>query len=102
MLQFKYIIFILFYYNMNENNEDSDIDFFDMNSIIQYILSNYTQFLLLLFVFVIIYVVDYISNVNNILFSATQMMPVIHDSINPGKNKKTNKKPNKRTTNKRK
>ena len=87
---------------MNENNEDSDIDFFDMNSIIQYILSNYTQFLLLLFVFVIIYVVDYISNVNNILFSATQMMPVIHDSINPGKNKKTNKKPNKRTTNKRK
>ena len=86
---------------MNENNEDSDIDFFDMNSIIQYILSNYTQFLLLLFVFVIIYVVDYISNVNNILFSA-QMMPVIHDSINPGKNKKTNKKPNKRTTNKRK
>ena len=86
---------------MNENNEDSDIDFFDMNSIIQYILSNYTQFLLLLFVFVIIYVVDYISNVNNILFSATQMMPVIHDSINPGKNKKTNKKPNKRT-NKRK
>ena len=87
---------------MNETNEDSDIDFFDMNSIIQYILSNYTQFLLLLFVFVIIYVVDYISNVNNILFSATQMMPVIHDSINPGKNKKTNKKPNKRTTNKRK
>ena len=92
----------MLYYNMNENNEDSDIDFFDMNSIIQYILSNYTQFLLLLFVFVIIYVVDYISNVNNILFSATQMMPVIHDSINPGKNKKTNKKPNKRTTNKRK
>jgi hypothetical protein len=87
---------------MNKNNEDADIDFFDVNSIIQYILSNYTQFLLLLFVFVIIYVVDYISNVNNILFSATQMMPVIHDSINPGKNKKTNKKPNKRTTNKRK
>ena len=87
---------------MNINSEDADIDFFDVNSIIQYILSNYTQFLLLLVVFVIIYVVDYISNVNNILFSATQMMPVIHDSINPGKNKKTNKKPNKRTTNKRK
>ena len=83
-------------------SEDADIDFFDINSVIQYVLSNYTQFLLLLLVFIIIYVVDYISNVNNILFSATQMMPVIHDSINPGKNKKTNKKPNKRTTNKRK
>jgi hypothetical protein len=88
--------------NIITNTEDLDIDFFDVNSVVRYISSNYTQFLLLLFVFVIIYVVDYISNVNNILFSATQMMPVIHDSINPGKNKKTNKKPNKRTTNKRK
>ena len=83
---------------MNENNEDSDIDFFDMNSIIQYILSNYTQFLLLLFVFVIIYVVDYISNVNNILFSATQIIPGINNSINLIENKKTNKRTNKRTT----
>ena len=83
---------------MNENNEDSDIDFFDMNSIIQYILSNYTQFLLLLFVFVIIYVVDYISNVNNILFSATQIIPGINNSINLIENKKTNKRTNKRIT----
>ena len=83
-------------------SEDTDIDFFDINSVIQYVLSNYTQFLLLLFVFIIIYAVDYISNVNNILFSATQIIPGINNSINPGENKKTNKKPNKRTTNKRK
>ena len=79
-------------------SEDTDIDFFDINSVIQYVLSNYTQFLLLLLVFIIIYVVDYISNVNNILFSATQIIPGINNSINPGENKKTNKRTNKRTT----
>ena len=79
-------------------SEDTDIDFFDINSVIQYVLSNYTQFLLLLFVFIIIYAVDYISNVNNILFSATQIIPGINNSINPGENKKTNKRTNKRTT----
>ena len=82
-------------------SEDTDIDFFDINSVIQYVLSNYTQFLLLLFVFIIIYAVDYISNVNNILFSATQIIPEINNSINPSENKKMNKKTNKRT-NKRK
>ena len=82
-------------------SEDADIDFFDINSVIQYVLSNYTQFLLLLFVFIIIYAVDYISNVNNILFSATQIIPEINNSINPSENKKMNKKTNKRT-NKRK
>jgi hypothetical protein len=81
---------------MNIESEYTNIDFFDVNSIIQYILSNYTQFLLLLFVFVIIYVVDYISNVNNILFSATQIIPGINNSINLSKNKKTKKRTNKR------
>ena len=98
MLQFKYIIFILFYYNMNIDSEYMDLDLFDVDSVIQYILSNYTQFLLLLLVFIIIYVVDYISNVNNILFSATQIIPGINNSINLIENKKTNKKTNKRTT----
>ena len=79
-------------------SEDTDIDFFDINSVIQYVLSNYTQFLLLLFVFIIIYAVDYISNVNNILFSATQIIPGINNSINLIENKKTNKRTNKRIT----
>jgi type III secretory pathway component EscU len=86
---------------MNIDSEYMNLDFFDVDSVIQYILSNYMQFLLLLSVFVIIYTVDYISNVNNILFSATQIIPGINNSINLIENKKTNKKTNKRT-NKRK
>jgi hypothetical protein len=82
--------------NIITNTEDLDIDLFDANSVVRYISSNYTQFLLLLLVFVIIYVVDHISNVNNILFSATQIIPGINNSINLIKNKKTNKRTDKR------
>ena len=85
---------------MNIDSEYTDIDLFDLNSVIQYILSNYTQFLLLLLVFIIIYVVDYISNVNNIIFSASQIIPGINNSINLIENTKTNKKTNKRTNKK--
>lgn len=86
----KYII--LFYYIMNNNIDNEDIDFFNINSIINYISINYTQFLLLFLVFIIIFIVDYVSNLNNMIYGATQVIPGINSSVKIPEIKKTNKK----------
>jgi hypothetical protein len=77
---------------MNTNIDNEDIDFFDINSIINYISSNYTKFLLLFLAFIIIFIVDYISNLNNMIYGATQVIPGINSSVKPSEIKKTNKK----------
>jgi hypothetical protein len=40
--------------------------------------------------------VDYVSNLNNIIYGAVQVIPGINSSVNPRKSKKTNKKSKKR------
>ena len=49
-------------------DDESDLSIYDFNSIINYIKNNYVQFLLLFLVFFIIYTVDYISNINTIIY----------------------------------
>jgi hypothetical protein len=81
---------------MNNNIDNEDIDFFNIDSVIKYISSNYTQFLLLILVFLIIFIVDYVSNLNNMIYGATQVIPGIASSAKPDEIKKTNKKSKKR------
>ena len=49
--------------------DDYDVSIYDFNSIITYIKNNFIQFLLLFAVFFIIYVVDYISNINAMIMT---------------------------------
>lgn len=56
-------------------DDESDLSIYDFNSIINYIKNNYIQILLLFLVFCIIYIVDYISNINAILMAPISMLP---------------------------
>jgi hypothetical protein len=58
-------------------DDESDLSIYDFSSIISYIKNNFIQILILIFVFYIIYVVDYISNINAILLAPITMMPAI-------------------------
>lgn len=55
-------------------DDESDLSIYDFNSIINYIKNNYIQILLLFLVFLIIYAVDYISNINAMLMAPVAMM----------------------------
>ena len=55
-------------------DDESDLSIYDFNSIINYIKNNYIQILLLFLVFLIIYAVDYISNINTMLMAPVAMM----------------------------
>jgi len=46
---------------------------------INYIMQNYHKFFLLIFVFVIIYFVDYISNINAIIYGPAQIPMIINN-----------------------
>lgn len=76
----------------------TDISIFDFNSITNYIKNNYIQIILLICVFLIIYTVDYISNINAILIAQISMIPniPIHQSkiqqIKMPKSRKISKK----------
>jgi len=59
------------------NDDYDEFNIWDIRSIIHYIINNYEKFLLFLVVIVIIYAVDYISNMNAILFSIPQIIPGI-------------------------
>jgi dolichyl-phosphate-mannose--protein O-mannosyl transferase len=77
-------------------DDEPDLSIYDFNSIINYIKNNFVQLLLLVFVFFIIYIVDYISNINAIIMSPISMMPVIPQQqlqkIKIPKGRKTSKK----------
>ena len=59
------------------NDDYDEFNIWDIRSIIHYIINNYENFLLLLFLILIIYTVDYISNINAIIFSVPQILPGI-------------------------
>ncbi len=52
-------------------NNGSDTFFSNIQNIINYIIENHHKFVLLLFVFIIIYFVDYITYINGILYGVT-------------------------------
>jgi hypothetical protein len=54
-----------------EEYED-DFSFYNIHSLIDFVKNNVTQILLLLLVFVIIYIVDHISNINTFLMAMQQ------------------------------
>jgi len=60
--------------NYKMENGDSD-DFFTLN----YVITNYHKFLLLILVFLIVYFTDYISNINSMIYSP---IPIIHNVKN--------------------
>jgi hypothetical protein len=80
---------------MEMNSDESDFSIYDFNSIINYIKNNYIQILLLFLVFLIIYAVDYISNINAMLMAPVAMMtskPPQQPQIKIPKGRKMSKK----------
>jgi hypothetical protein len=71
---------------MNKGNEleYQEFSIWDLNSIFNYIKEHYFQIFLLILVCIIIYTVDYISNINIILFSIPPYIPGI---VGTGKQK---------------
>jgi hypothetical protein len=57
--------------NLNTNNNS----FFDIKSIINFIIDKYKQILLLLLAFLIIWVVDHITYYNNLFYSIPSVIP---------------------------
>ena len=60
---------------MNIIEEDNEFNIYNFKSIITYLQENVIQILLMILVFFIIYIVDYISNVNAILMSQMNIIP---------------------------
>ena len=59
--------------------ENGDTDDF---SALNYIITNYHKFLLLILVFLIIYFTDYISNINTMIYSPIPIIPNISNLQN--------------------
>jgi len=57
-------------------NDNDDFDLWNIDSVIKHIQSNKLGFLLLLFVFVIIYIIDYINRINSSIFGISNPMPI--------------------------
>jgi len=64
----------------------------DLISIINFIKDYFIQLLLLILVFVIIYIVDHISNINTIIFSTQSVVPNSKPLVFHPKRRKTLKK----------
>jgi hypothetical protein len=73
------------------NQIESDI-IWDVKTIFNYIIENYKQFLLLLFSFIIIIIVDYITHYNSFIFNSPSVIPGIVDNTTVFTNKRTKNK----------
>ena len=96
------LFFIELYYKMDIEEFSGDISTWDIYTIINYIKVHIVQFILLILVFIIIYVVDSITNMNASVFSLPSAIPGISTTTNailtPIKNKiKKLKKQSKKT-----
>ena len=63
-------------------DEDDNSLWFKVNSTINYIITNYHKFILLILAFFIIYFVDYISNINACIYSG-QYIPMLTNFKRP-------------------
>jgi len=69
-------------YIINKNLDYiEEFDIWDIKTVFNYIISKPIEFLLLLVVFVIIYFVDYISQINNAIYSVSQSIPILSEQI---------------------
>ena len=77
---------------MDSYNNDTFLS--NIKNSINYVIENHHKFILLLFVFVIIYFVDYITYINTIIYSTTPMpmLPNLNNKIQPIPNKIKNPK----------
>ena len=64
------------------NNKDDINDVTDIKSFFIYVVNHYEKFLLFLLVCVIIYLVDYLSNINAIIYGAPQIIPGLTNITN--------------------
>ena len=62
-------------YSEDINDFNDDISNWNIYKILNYIKVNYKQFLLLMLVVIIVYVIDHISNVNALLFGLPSSIP---------------------------
>jgi len=86
----------LFSYIMDNFNEYFSL--WDINSITNFIKDNFIQIVMLLLVFVIIYVIDYINRVNVILYGLPTVIPGLasqHNTLSISNVEKVVKKKNK-------
>lgn len=61
--------------NYNTNNKDDIDNVTDIKSFFIYVVNHYEKFLLFLLVCIIIYLVDYLSNINALIYGAPQVIP---------------------------
>lgn len=61
--------------NLKNLDYIDDFNIWDIKSVFKYIISKPIEFLLLLFVFLIIYFVDYISQINTTIYGMSQSIP---------------------------
>ena len=73
-----------------DSDNKSNIDYF--YSIINYIIQNYQKFALLILVFIIIYIVDYICVINSSLYATPSPIPGVATAPKSNIKIKTNKK----------
>jgi len=66
-------------YNKPEQYNKNDVDINNISSILKYIIEHYEKFLLLFLVIVIIGLVDYISNINAIIYGATSNIQMLYN-----------------------
>jgi hypothetical protein len=87
--------------NFNYNNETESI-LSNIKNIVNYIIENHHKFILLVFVFIIIYFVDYITYINTILYAPPaipglsnlkpQILPPLPDKKSKVKRSKTRRR----------
>ena len=69
-------------YNTTTNNNDDINNVTDIKSFFIYLVNHYEKFLLFLLVCIIIYLVDYLSNINAIIYGAPQIIPGLTNITN--------------------
>lgn len=69
-------------YNTSNNNNDDINNVTDIKSFFIYLVNHYEKFLLFLLVCIIIYLVDYLSNINAIIYGAPQIIPGLTNITN--------------------
>jgi hypothetical protein len=62
---------------MDNDEFDGDIYNWNIYTMIKYITLHYVQFLLLILVFIIIYIVDHISYINSMIFTVPSPIPFL-------------------------
>ena len=70
---------------MGAMNDAYYVDFNNITSIINYVINHYEKFLLLLFVFILIWSIDYITNINTLLYGTAPIpfLPSSSTNIQP-------------------